>query len=97
MDYIHELLDAWIEDAGIFRVGDQQSRGTLGNCGLKGFQVRVAIRIGVERDDFVPGNLGCRGIGWMRENGRDDFISLLRLSLGGMVRPDHADIGVNRC
>src|SRR5574341_1228907 len=59
MDRLDKLLDVRVENPSILRVGDEQGRRPLRNGCLERRQVRVAIRVRVNRDDLVPRHLGA--------------------------------------
>ena len=58
MGEARELFDADVEDARVLWVREEYRRGAVGERRLEGFEVRIALFVGLDYRDFVSLNDG---------------------------------------
>ena len=84
-----ELLDADVEDARVLGVREEYRRGAVGEGRLEGFDVWIALFVGLDYRNFVSLDDGHGAVRGVREERRDYLVALVLLALVAPVGADY--------
>ena len=84
-----KFFNPYVENSRIFRVGEKNCSSSVRKGGFESLDVRISLRVRLYDYDFVTLDYRNGSVGRMREEGRDDLVTLFLLALVTLVCPDY--------